>query len=581
MNIMDRTHQRRRSMELSPKKRLPMQQDLFLRRLNSDILDDDMEFPQCSTPPLAESSPTSPSFRRMNSEHVSAPIRQRSFRRLASMDSSDHFNLSTHGRDMFELSTSTHSPDIEQGPQGPRSPILRRLSSDLSTAFQNLRKAPQSDMHFERHGSLSKTKKRKNPKIKIRIIGLALVMLVLGVLYMEIQFITSAYIDFDQSIEEEVTLQELRIAKYQMDKAREQSRLKSLGDIDREKYTVRINTWRRNNQLIAVIKHYETCPNVAQIQVVWCDEENKPPAELYHQEDEKLPKIIVERHAKNSLNERFRMSEDTKAMTPTLGILSVDDDVTRPCETIDAGFYKWTDIPDRILGFDYRVHMITEDHRDDRLDTNPIWAYGYLSSTQMRNQYSITLPRFSFIHRDYFDLYTKFAPQRVISMVDTHTNCEDIAMSFFVSALTHGKVPRLADFWAAMPSMVKLHSPKAISETDDHKRIRDECVDKFAFLYGLKDGYKALTDGKVRNTNNVMEDLHSFSSKKLFHDSLFELGDDAGYESYIVLKGFNKGRKELALQLSDWINNQEQSKQKIPFQHVYMKLKSQMKRRGF
>ena len=116
------------------------------------------------------------------------------------MDSSDHFNLSTHGRDMFELSTSTHSPDIEQGPQGPRSPILRRLSSDLSTAFQNLRKAPQSDMHFERHGSLSKTKKRKNPKIKIRIIGLALVMLVLGVLYMEIQFITSAYIDFDQSI---------------------------------------------------------------------------------------------------------------------------------------------------------------------------------------------------------------------------------------------------------------------------------------------------------------------------------------------------------------------------------------------
>ena len=578
---MDIKFQRRQSMDLSPKKRLPMQQDLFLRRLNSDILDDDFEFPQCSTPPLAES----PSFRRINSE-LSQPIRQRSLRRLASIDSSEHFNLSTHGRDMNELSTSTHSPDVEQGPQrsqGPRSPILRRLSLDLSDVFHNLGKAPQSDMHFESYGSLSKTKKiRKPAKTKIRIICLTVVMLVLGVLYMEIQFLTSAYIDFDQTLESEVTLQELRIAKYQMDKARELSRLKSLGDIDRKKYTVRINTWRRDNQLIAVIRHYQTCPNIAQIQVVWCDQENKPPAELYHQEvDEKLPKIIVERHAKNSLNERFRMSEDTKAITPTLGILSVDDDVTRPCEAIDAGFYKWTDIPDRILGFDYRVHMITEDHRDDRLDTNPIWAYGYLSSTQMRNQYSITLPRFSFIHRDYFDLYTKFAPQRVISMVDTHTNCEDIAMSFFVSALTHGKVPRLADFWAAMPSMVKLNSPKAISETDDHKKIRDECVDKFAFLYGLKDGYKALTDGKVRNANNVMEDLHSFSSKKLFHDSLFELGDDAGYESYIVLKGFNKGRKELALQLSDWINNQEQSKQKIPFQHVYMKLKSQMKSRGF
>jgi hypothetical protein len=43
------------------------------------------------------------------------------------------------------------------------------------------------------------------------------------------------------------------------------------------KYTVRINTFRRNDLLKRVVKHYATCPRIDAIQIVWSDLENEPP----------------------------------------------------------------------------------------------------------------------------------------------------------------------------------------------------------------------------------------------------------------------------------------------------------------
>ena len=100
-----------------------------------------------------------------------------------------------------------------------------------------------------------------------------------------------------------------------------------LRDVDLELYTIRINTWQRLEQLLVSIEHHATCPGVAQIQVVWCEEKD-PPQELVA-----YSKVVVERHSVNSLNERFRVLQET----PTMGILSMDDDVLRPCEAIDSG----------------------------------------------------------------------------------------------------------------------------------------------------------------------------------------------------------------------------------------------------
>jgi hypothetical protein len=125
-------------------------------------------------------------------------------------------------------------------------------------------------------------------------------------------------------------------------------KLEPLRPIDVDQYTIRINTWQRPEQLLLSVDHHASCPGVAQIQVVWCDKEEEPPAELYN-----YTNVIIERHEVNSLNERFNILSPT----PTLGILSIDDDVLRPCEAIDAGFFKWTRSPDRMIGFDARVHV--------------------------------------------------------------------------------------------------------------------------------------------------------------------------------------------------------------------------------
>ena len=137
--------------------------------------------------------------------------------------------------------------------------------------------------------------------------------------------------------------------------------LTKLRPIDVEEYTIRINTWRRPEQLLISVDHHSSCAGVNQIQIVWCDKENDPPNELYN-----YSKVVIEKHEENSLNERFRILSPTK----TLGILSIDDDVLRPCEAIDSGFFKWTQFPNRMIGFDARVHV--ENKTDDS------WAYGYM-----------------------------------------------------------------------------------------------------------------------------------------------------------------------------------------------------------
>ncbi|GKZ01499.1 hypothetical protein MPSEU_001100500 [Mayamaea pseudoterrestris] len=247
---------------------------------------------------------------------------------------------------------------------------------------------------------------------------------------------------------------------------------------DYSQYTVRINSWKRPEQLRIAIQHYRTCSGVAQVQVVWCTAQGDPPDWLVDMEavSEKTDQlsVIVEQHDINSLNERFNVLH----APATRGILTVDDDVLRPCLAMDAGFYKWTKHPDRMVGYDAR---------DIVLDGNGgKWNYGYMSTTQKSNQYSLTLTRFAFLHVDHLNSYMTDMPDAIRDKVQTHLNCEDIAMSLWVSSQNNAQVPLLADLWA-INSLVKLHSNGAISAMGHHKSVRDDCVDEFASLLGLKD----------------------------------------------------------------------------------------------
>ena len=225
--------------------------------------------------------------------------------------------------------------------------------------------------------------------------------------------------------------------------------------IHTSQYTIRMNTWRRNEQLLVSINHYAKCEGVAQIQIIWCDMDNEPPIQVTNHTS---GKVIVERHAVNSLNERYNIT----AYTPTLGILSMDDDVLTPCKALDATFIRWTRHPGRIVGFYARSHL-----PNSGMPSKNHWTYNHVGPST--SNYSFTLPsKMCFIHRDYLDLYVKVLPRRIYHYVDRNFNCEDISMSFFVSALTGGRPPLLADHWAMGGLKGELYSGEALSSKNTY-----------------------------------------------------------------------------------------------------------------
>lgn len=243
----------------------------------------------------------------------------------------------------------------------------------------------------------------------------------------------------------------------------ETSDLTPLRPIDRAKYTVRINTWKREELLRLSVEHHLSCPKVAQVQVVWCVEQGRPPAWLLDR-----PGVVVEVHMENTLNERFRIQKEP----PTRGVFHVDDDVLRPCPALDNGFVKWTDNPTRLVGFDPRHHQPGEH-----------WTYGEKSHTL---DYSLALTKSAFLHRDYLQSYFERMPSSIRDKVVKYHNCEDIAMSLWISSETGGQPPLLADAWARQ-SVIALYAPTGISKSLQHHVHRDVCVDTFAVALQLKE----------------------------------------------------------------------------------------------
>jgi hypothetical protein len=146
----------------------------------------------------------------------------------------------------------------------------------------------------------------------------------------------------------------------------------SPNSIHTAKYTIRINTWHRNKLLLLSINHHASCEGVASIQIIWCDKENKPPGEISNHTS---GKVVIEYHEINSLNERYRIL----IPTPTMAVLSLDDDIMRPCEALDAAFVRWTRHPDRIVGFNARSHLTNPHGSTVRRGTTQ-WS-GHTTST--------------------------------------------------------------------------------------------------------------------------------------------------------------------------------------------------------
>ena len=331
-----------------------------------------------------------------------------------------------------------------------------------------------------------------------------------------------------------------------------------LREIDYNNYTVRINTYRRNEQLLISLNHWSKCEGVLQIQVVWCDEENSPPEEI---ENHSSGKVVIERHSINSLNERFHITTPEEPLL-TMGILSVDDDVLRPCEAVDEGFFRWTRNPHRMVGYDTRVHVVSPDGT---------WQYGALSISQKTHTYSMALTRFAFIHRDYMKFYYDNLPASILDIVTENLNCEDIAMTLLISLFTNGQPPLLANMWARK-TQIKLYQDNAISGGDDpqkqeeHRQLRNQCMDDFALLFGFKSTTQPLNSNNWKEWDDTMKpyfsDEHSMDTKDMICErerKLVKLWQDTPNKSGLVNKWTEDASSEARTQgfiqkTKEWVN---------------------------
>lgn len=94
------------------------------------------------------------------------------------------------------------------------------------------------------------------------------------------------------------------------------------------------------------------------------------------------------------------------------------------------------------------------------------------------------------MHRDYLDWYMRYFPRPFFHDIARQFNCEDIALSFFITALTQGKPPLLGDFWAMQSSRhvtdYTQQQASAISANGNtHKAVRHNCTKRALHELGL------------------------------------------------------------------------------------------------
>lgn len=230
----------------------------------------------------------------------------------------------------------------------------------------------------------------------------------------------------------------------------------------KEKFTVLIVTYHRENILKQILSQYKNLPFLDRIVLVWNAQDNNVNKSV-------IPDIGVPIHVisngKNSLNNRFLPLEVIR----TQAIFTVDDDITLENGDILLAFRVWRENRDRIVGFPARYH-----------EWNPKSKRWFYSSGYKMGQ-SLILTGATFLHKHYFFLYSYVMNPAIRELVYKKMNCEDLAMNMLVAHVSK-KSPMKTIRKQFFANKFKLKD--GLSFKPKHKDKRDGCLNEFAQIYG-------------------------------------------------------------------------------------------------
>ena len=259
-------------------------------------------------------------------------------------------------------------------------------------------------------------------------------------------------------------------------------------DVQRVQYTIRVNTFRRNDLLATFLEHYVTCPSdeLDRIHVVWSDVENKPPKEIF-QKYEDDDRVHFEIHSTNSLSNRFKLLDQSSLRTEA--VLSIDDDLIIPCSTLQQAARVWNSNKFSAVGFAPRLGGYEE--------SDKVYKYNGWKKTWLTGMYTIVLTKVCFFDKQFLQTYVQQVPKDMLTFIDQNRNCEDLAMSHTIAAVS--KAPPV---W--VEGIVYEKADEGISSGSEHFDIRGSCLEKLRHISGFwpwPTGYQKAV--KVGSTNDL------------------------------------------------------------------------------
>lgn len=257
------------------------------------------------------------------------------------------------------------------------------------------------------------------------------------------------------------------------------------------KYTIRVNSFRRNDLLEKFLAHYTTCNEVDQIQVVWSDQKYGIPSDIA--EKYQYSRVKFEKHTTDRLSNRF------KAISPieTDAVLSIDDDLLISCDQLNEALQVWVANPRTLVGFSPRLDALNPQTGETR--------YLKWQHTWWNGAYSIMLTKAAFLHKKYLSLFFELLPEEYIQTIDASRNCEDIAMAFVVAKLSeappvwiHATLHEGADTGISSGSQHFDARSKCISVLNELNNKRPALIHSYqkALPLSMLDGWRLLWDNK-------------------------------------------------------------------------------------
>ncbi|XP_077454484.1 exostosin-like 2 [Stigmatopora argus] len=242
-----------------------------------------------------------------------------------------------------------------------------------------------------------------------------------------------------------------------------------------EEFTVIIQTFKRDS-VLDVLKRCLAVPRLQKILLVWNNVGQHPSKKLRDFLFNHRTRISFLDQKINSVQNRLQPFPEIN----TEAVLMLDDDILLSVVDISFAFTVWQEFPDQIVGFVPRKHV----------ETTP-GVYIYYQGPNPQDKYSMVLIGASFFHQRYLKLYQE-QPKEILSLVDDHKNCDDIAMNFVVSRHLR-KVwndTRSSGIYVKPLHMVTLNLQascgfKGLHYRPDHYKQRSACLNRFAQIYGV------------------------------------------------------------------------------------------------